>query len=140
MVIRMVSGALGKGTGRVGNRRTNRIQTTALFRSARILKRVLETLGDLLSLSHQRKTIWCEKVARGIIMIMTVLLIVVYALGTVPKRLKKKTGGISQYWKNGDHPDYNIDEIGQNTEKSPGDLRRLSVFQFPLEDLQLILV
>ena len=26
-----------------------------------------------------------------------------------------------------DHPNYNIEEIYQNTEKSPGDLRRLAV-------------
>ena len=33
------------------------IQTTALLRTARILKRVLETWGDLLSLKLQWKTI-----------------------------------------------------------------------------------
>ena len=40
------------------------IQTTALLRTARILRRVLETWGDLLSLRLQWKTIgyrWCEK-------------------------------------------------------------------------------
>ena len=40
------------------------IQTTALLRTARILRRVLETWGDLLSLKLQWKTIswrWCEK-------------------------------------------------------------------------------
>ena len=31
----------------------------------------------------------------------------------------------------GDHPNYNIIENGQNTEKSPGDLRRLAVTQTP---------
>ena len=44
------------------------IVTLALLRSARILKRVLETWGDLLSLTLQRKTIsqhWCEKLARN---------------------------------------------------------------------------
>ena len=47
----------------VGGRVEN-IQTTALLRMARILRRVLETLGDLLSLKLQWKTIsisWCEK-------------------------------------------------------------------------------
>ena len=29
----------------------------------------------------------------------------------------------------GDNPNYNIIEIGHNTEKSPGDLRRLAVTQ-----------
>ena len=40
------------------------IQMTALMRMARILRRVLETWGDLLSLRFQWKTIglrWCEK-------------------------------------------------------------------------------
>ena len=44
--------------------RVETIQTTALLRTARILRRVLETWLDLLSLKLQRKTIskrWCEK-------------------------------------------------------------------------------
>ena len=46
----------------VGGRVT--IQTAVLLRTARILRRVLETWGDLLSLRLQWKTIgyrWCEK-------------------------------------------------------------------------------
>ena len=44
--------------------RVETIQTTALLRTARILRRVLETWGDLLSLRLQWKTIsvsWYEK-------------------------------------------------------------------------------
>ena len=44
--------------------RAETIQTTALLRTTRILRRVLETWGDLLSLKLQWKTIslhWCEK-------------------------------------------------------------------------------
>ena len=44
--------------------RVETIQTTTLLRSARILRRFLETWGDLLSLNLQWKTIsvsWCEK-------------------------------------------------------------------------------
>ena len=44
--------------------RVEAIQTTVLLRLARILRRVLETWGDLLSLRLQWKTIssrWCEK-------------------------------------------------------------------------------
>ena len=37
--------------------RVETIQTTALLRTARILRRVLETWGDLLSLKPQWKTI-----------------------------------------------------------------------------------
>ena len=44
--------------------RVETIQTTALLKTDRILRRVLETWGDLLSLNIQWKTIslrWCEK-------------------------------------------------------------------------------
>ena len=40
------------------------IQTTALLKTARIMRRILETWGDLLSFKLQWKTIswrWCEK-------------------------------------------------------------------------------
>ena len=33
-----------------------------------------------------------------------------------------------------DHPNYYIIENGQNTKKSPGDLRRLAVTQTPVKD------
>ena len=44
--------------------RVKTIQTTALLKTARILRKVLETWGDLLSLNLQWKSIslrWCEK-------------------------------------------------------------------------------
>ena len=47
----------------VGDREET-IQTTAILKTARILRRVLETCEDLLSLKLQWKTIslrWCEK-------------------------------------------------------------------------------
>ena len=40
----------------------------------------------------------------------------------------------------GDHPNYYIIENGQNTEKSPGDLRRLAVAQTPVKNHQLMLM
>ena len=46
--------------------RVETIQTTALLKTARILRRVLETWGDLLSLNLQWNTIslrWCEKLS-----------------------------------------------------------------------------
>ena len=48
--------------------RVETIQTTALLRTARILRRVLETWGDLLSLKLHWKTIsisWQEKLSRS---------------------------------------------------------------------------
>ena len=54
------------------------IQTTALLRSAKILRRVMETWGDLLSLGLQWKTIsWCEKLARNIIIIIIIIIIMI---------------------------------------------------------------
>ena len=60
-------------------------------------------------------------------MSVTVIPIVFGALGTVPEGLRKKTGGIGSQRKNRNDPDCCIVEMGQNTEKSPGDLRRLNV-------------
>ena len=40
----------------------------------------------------------------------------------------------------GDDKDYSIVENGQNTEKSPGDLRKLDVTQTPEKNYQLTLV
>ena len=72
IIVPIVIGALGtisKGLLKgledleVGGR-VETIQTTALLWTARILRRVLETWGDLLSLKLQGKTIsyrWCEK-------------------------------------------------------------------------------
>ena len=52
---------------------------------------------------------------------MTVIPIVVDALGTVSKGLER---GIRNF---GNRSDYGIAEIGQNTEKSPGDMKRVTV-------------
>ena len=40
----------------------------------------------------------------------------------------------------GDYPNYCIIEIDQNTEKSPGDLRRFAVTQTPVNDRHLTLI
>ena len=49
------------------------------------------------------------------------------------KTITKGTGGLGSWWTSGDHPNYYIIENGQNTEKSPGDLRRLIVTQTPVK-------
>ena len=41
------------------------------------------------------------------------------------QRIDTRTGGLEDKRTNRDHPNYCIIEIGQNTEKSPRDLRRL---------------
>ena len=45
------------------------------------------------------------------------------------QRNDKSTGGLGNNRTSGDHSNYSIVEIGQNTKKSPGDLRRLAICQ-----------
>ena len=66
---------------------------------------------------------------------VTIIPIVIGAFGTITKGLIMD----GKTWKletSGDHRNYYIIEIGQNTEKSPGDLRRLAVTQTPVKDHQ----
>ena len=52
---------------------------------------------------------------------VTIILIVVGVFRN--ERIIKRTGGLGSWRTSGDHPNYNIIENGQNTEKRPGDLR-----------------
>ena len=45
------------------------------------------------------------------------------------RRINKQTVGLGNKTTSGDYPNYYIIENGQNTEKSPGDLKRLAVPQ-----------
>ena len=61
--------------------RIDTIQTTVFLRSARILRRVLESWRNLLSLNLQWKIInkhWCEKLARREMIIMNLLKLMVW--------------------------------------------------------------
>ena len=71
---------------------------------------------------------------------MKVIPIVIGALGTILKKIGKRTGGLVNKKTIGDHTNYNIIKIGQNTEKSPGNLRRLAVTQTLMKSPQLKLV
>ena len=66
---------------------------------------------------------------------VTVIPIVISALGTVPKYFEAGER-VGNRRKNGNHPNYSIVEIGKNTEKSAGDQRRLAVTQTPVKDHQ----
>ena len=57
-----------------------------------------------------------------------------------PQRIGKRIETVGNRRKNRDHSDYSIVEIGQNTEKSPGDLRRRSVAQILMKGHQITLV
>ena len=56
------------------------------------------------------------------------------------QRIIKGTGGLGSWQTTGDHPNCSIIENEQNTEKSPGDLRRLAATQTPVKDHQLMLM
>ena len=56
---------------------------------------------------------------------VTVIPVVIGTLGTVLKGLKREAGRVGTQRLKRDHPNYSIVEVGQNTEKSPGSLRRL---------------
>ena len=71
---------------------------------------------------------------------VTIIPIVIGALGTVTKWIVKGPRRFGSWLPSGDHPNNSIIENGQNTEKSPGDLRRLAVTQSPVKDHQLTLM
>ena len=70
---------------------------------------------------------------------VTVIPIVIGAFGTVTKGIIKGPGGFGSWRPSGDHPNNSVIENGQNTEKSPGNLRRLAVTQSPVKDHQMSL-
>ena len=53
------------------------------------------------------------------------------ALVTVNKSSENESKELDISEKKRDYPDYSIADIGQNTPKSPGDLKRLGVTQTP---------
>ena len=71
---------------------------------------------------------------------MTVIPVVICMYGTVSKEFGNGTGGFGNKRISEEHPNYSIVEIGQNTKKSPGDLRRLAVIQTPVGNHQLMLM
>ena len=64
---------------------------------------------------------------------MTVISIVIGALSTVTKGIVKIFEDLEM---SGNNPKHSITEIGQNTGKCPGDLRRLVVTQTPVKGHQ----
>ena len=68
---------------------------------------------------------------------MTIVPIVIGAFGTITKGLLKGLGS----WRTGRYyPNDSIAENGQNSETSPGDLRRLAVTLTPVKNNQLTLM
>ena len=57
-----------------------------------------------------------------------------------PQRIGKETGRAKNRETSIDYLNYSITKVGNNTEKSPRDLRRLAVSQSPVRNYQLTLV
>ncbi len=81
----------------------------------RIKLKEIEKKDKYLDLVRELKKQWNMKV--------TIIPIVIDVFGTVTKGLLKGLEVV------GDHPNNNITENGQNTEKSPGDLKRVFLTQ-----------
>ena len=67
---------------------------------------------------------------------VTVIPLEVGGVGTIPKGLVKRLENLEIR----DHQTNSIIKISQNTEKSPGDLKRLAFIQTPVRNLQLTLM
>ena len=85
-----------------------------------------EKKDKYLDLARELKKIWNMQV--------TMIPIVIGAFCTVG------TGGLGSWRPSKDCPNYYTIENGQNTEKSPEDLRRLAVSQTPVKDHQVTLM
>ena len=64
---------------------------------------------------------------------VTVISIVIGALDTVTKDWYRRIGRLKYKRTSGDDPNDRIAEISHDTEKSPGDLKGLTVTQTPVE-------
>ena len=81
-------------------------------------------MDKYLDLARGLKKLWNMK--------MMVILVVDGALGTTPERLVKQLDDLEIKRQMKNHLKYIITKIGQNTEKNPGDLRKLD-FQTPVK-------
>ena len=85
-----------------------------------------EKKDKYLNLARESKKLWNMK--------MTIIPLVIGDLRTVTKVLVKGLEDLEKNRTSGDHPNYGISEIGENTEKSHEDLRRLVITQTPVKN------
>ena len=90
-----------------------------------------EKIDEYLDLARELKKVWNRRVK---------LISVVVGHWNVTQGLESGSGRVGNRKKNRDHQNYSIDKIGQDTEKNPGDLRRLALTETPVKDHQLTLV
>ena len=105
------------------------IQTTALLRTARILSRVLETCCHSSSSKIERKQKegyiprHCKRIEKTVEHESNDYTNCNWCSCYSHQRIDTRTGGLRNKRTSGNHPNYTIIKISQNTEKSPGDLR-----------------
>ena len=68
-----------------------------------------------------------------------VIPIIIGGLGTLPKRYAQGTGRLKNQWTSRNYLDNSIIRFGQNTEKSPKDLRRFTLSHYPVKGHKLTL-
>ena len=71
---------------------------------------------------------------------MTIVPIVIGAFGTITKGLLKGLEDLENLRTDIDYPNDSITKNEQNTEKSPGDLKRLAVRQTQVKNHQITLI
>ena len=98
-------------------KRTCKIVDFAVPANHRVKLKESEKKDKYLNLARELNKLWNIKVI--------FILIAIGILGTVTKGLIK--GGLGNKRTSGDYQNYCIIKNGQNTEKSPGDLRRFAV-------------
>ena len=111
--------------------RTCKIVDFAIPADHRIKLNECEKKDKYLDLARELKKLWNMQVT---------IIPIVTCVWNSNERITEGTGGLGSWRTSGDHPNYYIIENGQNTEKSPGDLRRLSVTQTPVKNHQLTLL
>ena len=104
-------------------RRTCRIVDFVVPAEHRVKLKESEKVNKYLDLARELKKLWKMKLT---VITFVIVLIVIGALGRVTKDLSKD-GWLGNKGTGGDCPNYGIFKIGQNTENSPGKLRRLAV-------------
>ena len=113
-------------------KRTCKIVNFAVAADHRIKLKECEKKDKYLDLARELKKLWNMQV--------TFIPIVIGAFGTVTKGLLKGLEDLEVGRTCGDHPNNSIIKNGQNTKKSPGDLRRLAVTQTPVKSNRVTLM
>ena len=105
-------------------KRTCRIVDFAVLADHWVKLKVREKKNKYLDLARELKKLWNMKVTNSH-----------RCAWYSHQRIGKRSGGNGNKRSSVEHPNYSTVKIGQNTEKSPGDLRRLDVTQTPLKKL-----